>query len=40
MGEACYTFPKGWQLKGAFGFDAGKIYGKNFGVQTTITKTF
>lgn len=40
MGEACYTFPQGWQLKGALGFDAGKIYGKNFGVQTTITKTF
>ena len=39
MGEACYQFPKGWQLKGAMGFDSGKIYGKNFGCQLTIAKT-
>lgn len=39
LGEVNYRLPKCWLLKGAFGFDTGKTYGKNFGVQLTIAKT-
>lgn len=44
MGEATYTFNessalKGWSIKGAAGFDHGKIYGNNVGLQLTIRKT-
>ena len=40
LGEASYRLPKGCQLKVAIGLDTGKTYGQNFGVQTTIMKTF
>ena len=44
MGEALYdfgeeTFLKGWSIKGAVGFDHGKTYGNNVGLQLTIRKT-
>ncbi len=38
MGEVSYQLPKCWQLKGALAFDAGKIYGHNFGCQLTLAK--
>ena len=39
LGEVSYRLPKRWLLKGAFGVDTGKTYGKNFGCQLTIAKT-
>ena len=36
--EAAYQFDKGWCVKGALGFDFGKIYGDNQGLQFTIIK--
>lgn len=38
MGEVSYQLPQRWQLKGALAFDAGKIYGHNFGCQLTLAK--
>lgn len=39
MLEAAYSLPRGWQLTGAFGMDAGSILGHNYGVQVTVAKT-
>lgn len=36
--EAAYQFDKGWCVKGALGFDFGKIHGDNQGLQFTIIK--
>ena len=38
LAEASYRLPQGWGLKGALGFDSGKITGKSFGVQLSIIK--
>lgn len=38
MLEATYHLPRGWQVKGAFGMDAGHILGHNYGGQLTVTK--
>jgi len=43
MAETTYSFDDaflggGWSVKGALGWDHGKIYGNNFGGQLTITK--
>lgn len=38
MLEATYQLPKGWQVKGAFGMDSGRILGDNYGGQLTVTK--
>ena len=38
LAEACYKLMQGWSVKGALGFDSGKILGDNFGVQFTIIK--
>ncbi len=40
LAEVQYQLPRGgWLVKGAFGFDTGKTYGRNKGIQLTITKT-
>ena len=39
LAEAGYGLSKGWSLKGAFAFDAGKLRGNNFGFQFSLTKT-
>ena len=44
LAEAAYRFPvwsrlSGWSIKGAAGFDTGKIYGRNWGFQLTVAKT-
>lgn len=44
LAEAAYSFPvwsrlSGWSIKGAAGFDTGKIYGRNWGFQLTVAKT-
>lgn len=44
LAEAVYCFPEdsslhGWSIRGAYGMDAGKIYGDNHGFQLSITKT-
>ncbi|MBR5918791.1 MAG: hypothetical protein IKZ83_02680, partial [Prevotella sp.] len=36
--EATYRLPQGWQVKGAFGMDSGRILGDNYGGQVTVTK--
>jgi len=38
MAEAAYQLPCQWQVKAAFGMDAGEIYGKNVGLQLTVAK--
>lgn len=39
LAEASYQFPRQWAVKAAFGLDTGEIYGKNIGLQLTVTKT-
>jgi hypothetical protein len=39
LAAANYNMKHGWHLKGAFGMDAGKLRGNNYGIQITISKT-
>ncbi|MBP3776177.1 MAG: hypothetical protein IJ552_03340 [Prevotella sp.] len=39
LAEASYELPHNWLLKGSLGMDSGKIYGENYGIQLTVTKT-
>ena len=39
LAEASYELPHNWQLKGSLGMDSGEIYGENYGIQLTVTKT-
>jgi len=38
LAEATYQLPAGWSVKGAFGWDDGRIYGSQTGAQLTIVK--
>ena len=39
LAEVQYQLPRGgWQVKGGFGFDTGKTYGRNTGFQLTVSK--
>ena len=39
MGEAVWRLRDGWQLKAAVGYDHGRVYGDNTGVQLSVSKT-
>lgn len=38
LAEASYRLPAGWNVKGAFGLDSGKLLGNNVGFQLTVAK--
>lgn len=38
LAEASYQLPAGWNVKGAFGLDSGKLLGNNVGFQLTVAK--
>lgn len=39
MVEAVYKLPKDFSVCASLGFDAGRVYGNNYGFQLTVTKT-